>query len=253
MRLSLIGASCIALVAGTAYVLRLPVITVRDIAVEGNESITASQVEHVVREQLQGSYLFLVPRSNIFFIPKGDIIENIASQIKTFKRVGVKRSGLSRIVVVVEERQPFALWCEGTSDTQCFFLDDEGYVYREAPTFGGDVYVRYRGLIEGDPIGQVYAPSMGFRELAAFVESVDELVVLDVVPAEVMARTKDDYILTSKGGSDILFGGKDTLSGAYENLETVLANAAGSVGGTFDDLFEYIDLRFGNKVFYKEK
>ena len=74
---------------------------------------------------------------------------------------------------------------------------------------------------------------------------------LDITPIELHPLDDDDMELYMEDGSKILFARKQRSSEVLGNLKVVLESE------TFKDEdrgdIEYIDLRFGNKVYFKLK
>ncbi|MEK7145371.1 MAG: hypothetical protein AAB808_01350 [Patescibacteria group bacterium] len=72
------------------------------------------------------------------------------------------------------------------------------------------------------------------------------------MPASLIAGV-DEYQIYLKNGGRLIISIADDLSKVLENLETILRSdnlkKALARGGVID----YIDLRYGNKVFYKFK
>jgi len=87
--------------------------------------------------------------------------------------------------------------------TLCYFLDEKGIVYTEAPHFTGNVYFRFFGALhEGDPVGQSFLPENKFRELTFFLASLRES---DIHSVELVLRDDSDYELYLESGVRILF------------------------------------------------
>ena len=95
-----------------------------------------------------------------------------------------------------------------------------------------------------DPIGRRFLDSLAFTKLILFKDAVAGY----GGEAVKFAVTKDgDHIFILNNGSKIIFGADqdfDTLTG---NLDAVSATLPQNAP------IEYIDLRYGNKVFFKEK
>ena len=47
---------------GVWYVTRLPALTLTEVEVKGGETVSHEELKSIVREELRGSYLFLVPK-----------------------------------------------------------------------------------------------------------------------------------------------------------------------------------------------
>ena len=130
----------------------------------------------------------------------------------------------------------------------CFFIDESGYIYNRAPDFSGPVFMRYYGLATGDaPLRSQYLPADTFRAIAIFLTNVRRL---SFEPEAFVLADAYDFELHLKKGPRILFARNSDFATVLENLQSVLD--ADVVKGKINTL-DYIDLRFGNKVYFKEK
>lgn len=247
-------------VAGSVYGLSRSEIIIHNISVSGTEALVSGDIRAVAESELAGKYLFLFPKKNILLYPQGGIEAAILDVYKRVKSVEVSRSGLQEVSIQIEERKPFAAWCrkqkevfeDGVSDDvsnvteSCYFLDDGGYIFAEAPRFTGDVYFRYYGLLEeGSPIGVQYLNKSQFQELSFFLNAAKRLEVHGVS----LSTSDADFELTLEGGAKILFGKDQNFTDVYNNLEAALSSDTFKES-SFSNV-EHIDLRFGNRVFYR--
>src|SRR3990167_7036714 len=61
-------------VGGLTY---LPHLRVVEVSVEGVEGTEAQAVERIVRENLEGRYVFVFPRNNVLIYPRSQIISDL--------------------------------------------------------------------------------------------------------------------------------------------------------------------------------
>lgn len=250
------GAFIVLIVAtlGLAYLSRLPSATIASVRVEGAEVADARAIESRAREELNGSYVFLFPRTNIVLYPKDSIVRSIEGSDTRIKSVSAARSG-NELVVSIVEHTPAYLWCdtlgrnasssEENMDERCFFTNSDGYIFAEAPHFSGTVYVTLRGPLYGegsDPRGKRYLPSEQFSKLTQFLSSLAEQ---KISIRSAFAMGSGDYAVDTGEGSEIRFSITQDSAHLLDNLQSAAAVLSEKKKP------EYIDLRFGNKVFYK--
>ena len=166
----------------------------------------------------------------------------------------------------MSERTEKYTWCGltlpeeaslGTNAQKCYFLDEDGYIFDEAPYFSGEVYFKFYGdvLINADnPLGAHFLKE-NFKQLVFFKN-----VLLDIglKPAELYAGNDGDIeIFLSKGAfaaikPKIMLKADSNFQNAAENLEAALNTEPlqSDLKNKYSSLL-YIDLRFGNKVYYK--
>jgi len=257
-------------IVGVAYGLSRPSVTIKDVAIHGAEVLSPGDIEALVWQELSGHYFFLFPRRSVFIYPRHSAKTTVLDAYERVREIDILREGLQKIVVTVAERQPFATWCRDIveavdvediattteeavgeskgSAEKCYFLDESGYIFAAAPQFTGDVYFRYYGSVEvDDPIGEYYVNEEYFRQLSFFLSALQGL---DVRGTSLRVAGEDYEMRLSEGGS-LLFGRDQDLTNVLNNLETVLLSDIFEEKGLAD--LEYVDLRFGNKVYYKFK
>jgi hypothetical protein len=149
---------------------------------------------------------------------------------------------------------------------KCYFLDDNGVIFSEAPTFSGDAYFKYYGGVMGEtPIGQTYlATTTVFQDVSNFVQSVSQT---SLAPISVSAESDGGFTMQLSSGGKIYFNLSQPLSQTAGNLKALLQNlqisstllgssvptGSASSGSTSISNIDYIDLRFGDKLYYKMK
>jgi len=238
---------------------RVPQLTIQTIEISGNAITTNESLEHLVQSGLSGRYWFLLPRSNIFIYPRRTIIQSVTDRFTRIDEANVSFVNFHTIALEVRERDPLALWCGETynpsqyEEQTCYFLDKEGYIFAKSPNFSGNVFFRYYGHVEGEedesePIGRYFLPPSQFLGYNLFL---DALRVLDVNPITLTRDAASDFSLSFDGGGVLIFGPHQNLNTVLGNLRSVLESDAFKERGIQG--VEYIDLRFGNKVFYKPK
>src|SRR3989344_9554901 len=147
---------------------------IQDIAVSGNEVVTANEIKSTAVHVLSGTYFFLFPKSNILWYPHDELEAAILSSFERLKEVSVSRENLTSISIAVTERNPASLWCRELGNVTCYFLNDEGLVFANAPDFTGNVFFRFYGDIEAsDHIGETYLEERDeFSRASVFIEAL---------------------------------------------------------------------------------
>lgn len=248
-----------------SYLSHLPKVRVTEVELKGGLLVTQKEIEKETLEYMKGSYFWLFPRNNSFLYPQNSLEKNLADKFKRIETIKVSLEGLNKLVVDITERKPVAIWCREnkisvatTTDVakqdkeQCYFIDLFSTIFAEAPNFSGDAYFKYYGLVTKEyPIGEKFiASTTEFVDINNFIEAVKKL---DIKPIYLLGRGENEYSLVLYGGGEIYFDVKKSITLAYNNLETLLKSPELSIGKTGFLPVEYIDLRYGNKLFYKLK
>jgi hypothetical protein len=231
--------------------IQIDTITISGATVLGSESL-----EGQIRRELVGKYLWAFPKTNVFLYPHARIEKSLLETFPRIKTVSLNTLDNHILSVSIVERQPFALWCDTPPTeslvSQCYFLDYDGFVFDHAPQFSGSAYFKYYGFLPFEaPIGSYYLSSTtGFHELSEFVESTERL---GITPLYMSAVDADSFELFVFGGGKILLDTRESLSKVFDRFSALLKtpNLVPKQGGEL--LIEYIDLRFGNKMFFKPR
>jgi hypothetical protein len=230
------------------YVTRLPFATISTITVEGGETVPASLVKSKVERVLRESYLRIIPYRFSYLYPH-DRIVNALHDIDRIKDVEVNRVGRIELVVSYTEYRPYALWCSEGEVPLCFFIDEHGFAYEVAPQLDGGTLVRHIFQGSHNPERGLVIPYDAFVASHAFIDAL--LASLSLRVTHVEYTHESDATFTVHGGGKILMSRERTVEDVLQNLKTILDSDA------FSHLepgnFNYIDLRFGNKVFVNEE
>jgi hypothetical protein len=139
----------------------------------------------------------------------------------------------------------------------CYFINNDGYIFDKAPYFSGDIYFKYYTNIKGDilnPLGlQVLNPER-FHGIVRFMDGVSSL---GFKPSYWVISSDGIYSLYLKPANDnskpkIIFKEDNNLIEILDNLSISMNKKefANEINQKYDVL-SYIDLRFKNKVLYK--
>ncbi len=243
------------ILAGLVYLSRISAFGIHSIAITGNKVVDTEMIRTVVEKEITGNYLWVIPKKNVLLYPRNDIQNKLADQ---FKRIGDVKFYIKNkeLEVSVSERVGIYTWCgekagivESSKTEKCYFLDKEGFIFDEAPFFSGEVYFKFYG-----PAGiGTYFSKDNFKKLAYFK---DALTTIGLKPASLHIYDGDIKIFLSgqgrPSGPYIIFKSNSDFQKLAENLDTALNTEP--LKSNFKNKYsslEYIDLRFGNKVYYK--
>ncbi len=169
------------------------------------------------------------------------------------------------LVVKVSERQPMYVWCgysapapvqPGSVGEQCLYSDETGYLYAPAPTFSGTPYIKlYGGIATGTPAaGAHYLASStpgSFGSSLSFVSAISGVDFFSAAFKPLALIAKDDknrneFEVVTISGARVLFTLDQDIQRSIEAFRRVVTAEKLS-----SQPIDYIDLRYGNKVYYK--
>ena len=241
----------VVVISVSSWFLNRSYLHINKIVVNGNSAVSDSDLEKITEDILSGKYFFLFPRKNTFIYPQEEVEIAILNSFKQIESIDIVRTNFQTLAIEVEEQEPYALWCfvfdEGVLE-DCYFINEDGLIFSKAPNFTGDVFFKFYGdLVGTNPIGEYYFKvNNNFNRVNALVDSIKEL---GLTPIKLIPLRDSDLELYMNNGSKILFSITQSMSEVKDNLKVVLESE------TFknEDLknIDYIDLRFGNKVYFK--
>jgi len=256
----------ISTVGALSYFSSNPKITLNKIVITGNSIINTKDLDSYINNKLKGKYLKLFARSNFLIYPRNKIYNSLVVDFPRIEDLSIKRSGFNIINIKIKERLGSYLYC-GTGlpekkeeiGENCYFVNNDGYIFDRAPYFSGDVYFKFYTEIEGDgtrPLGLQIFPIERFHELVRFTEGVT---TLGFKPVYLVASENETYFLYLKSKSTnpnpkIIFNRENNLETILDNFSVAMKEKefANEINSKYD-ILSYIDLRFKNKVLYKFK
>jgi len=228
------------------YGTRVQSLTLSKVEVYGGQTISHEKVSNLALGELQGEYIGFIPRAFAWLYPQSEITAALSS-IERIHSIEVDRSNGSTLHVTFQEYLPGAFWCKTLLAVECVFIDDSGYAYAPAPNLAGGSLLRFIHTSQAPEIGtQLTSP----EDFLLLNQLTDKLFEKDWFVSHIEIDKVRDAFLHIVGGGEF----KVTLTQGPEvtvsNLNVVLTSEE------FKDVqpgnFQYIDLRFGNKVFVNE-
>ena len=233
----------ILIVGGLAYLSNSDSVKISDINVNDTSFFDKKEIEKIIREELEGRYLLVLGKNNIFLLPKYKIEERVREYNKSIKTVLVNLSGTRSISVNIEEYKPTAVWCQ---DSDCYYLNEDGFIFNKAPLEYDKNLVKFNDWLKGEPVGKNYTDPEIFKKMITLINLVAK------VPLKIVSVNTDDgltFNLHTDVGTRLLYEINDNPEDVANNLNTVLEKDA--INRAQLNNIDYIDLRFGNKVYYK--
>ena len=257
--LVLLGVLAVALVF---YGLRYEGLRIQEVTVETDGSLDTAAIGARVQESLDGSIIGLFPKSSILFLHTTEIERMLHTNFPRIREVDIQRKSFHTLHAVIKERLPAALWCGDVVPTvpkpttastthseagtgRCYLVDNEAYIYAVAPTFSGESFPRYYGsLSQAEPAGQHMIPVAEFQAWQAFHADMQEH---ERPLAALLFVDERDVEIYLTNGLRIFIPRTLNKQESLQRLLTTLDSDAIDTTRAID----YLDLRFGTKVFIK--
>jgi cell division septal protein FtsQ len=234
------------------WIIRHPSLQIKEFEISELKYTDRSNFQNIVENHISGNYLFFLPKSSYFFISEKEILDSLTKSIKSVKNIEMKVEDFNKIIFKVEEFIPVAIWCveqEKLDKDECFLMNENGVVYAEEPIDHILPLPRFFGVLNSDnPIGQMYLNENTFRNLLSLVEKLKSI---NIHVPKISTSDSITFSLYSLEGPRLVFNINDDIGAIFSNLDTVIK--AESLDGAQWKNIDYIDLRFGNKVYYTIK
>ncbi|MBI2673675.1 MAG: hypothetical protein HYX23_00080 [Candidatus Zambryskibacteria bacterium] len=229
------------------YLSRLEKFLITAVMITGENVADREEMTQAVQSLIDNHYLWMIPRANAFIYPRRAIKQSLIEKFPRLRSVDLNLDKFQTLVINVEERMPFALYC---IEDECFFVDKGGFIFAPAPSFSNGVYFVYSTEEPiGNPIGKQLIPAENFESLLGFIKI---LPTLNLQPTA-MKITADDYNLLLPNGGQLIWRRGDDPVLLHSNLEAFLSDDSIKAQKDFLKKVLYLDLRTTNKVFYKFK
>jgi len=224
------------------------------VAVTGGSAQSAA-VQAFVEKRLAESATGFISGRNIFLFRYESLGSEIVANFPQIKDATIARDTTlgNGLVVTLIERSAYALWCGASGN--CYVVDDEGVVF--APGAGVSTstlptpYIFTGALSTSsvamhDPYGGVFAGEhfVGIQTLLSDLKNTG------VMPLGANLETDTDFQVPLREGYYLKASYGEDPENIAKNLSLVL-NSDALKGKAM--LLEYVDLRFGNRVYYKFK
>lgn len=224
-------------------------LSVQAVEIAGTKDVSPRAVRAYVETQLFNGARPFLSRSNMFLYPKNDISHAVVGYFPRVKTASVSRQSMlaQAITITIEEREPHATWCASAGD--CYLMDETGYIFAAVKVEDAASYVRYTGelpKISDSPVGQTFRQ----KHIGTLADLVEMLKTEGFATVSIDVQGGEDFSVHIADSFDIRASFKNEPPDIVKNLQLVLSS---------DELrmeknpIEYIDLRFGNRVYYKLK
>lgn len=230
------------------FVFRAPFLHIKEVNVEGNEIIDAESIKVLVEGVLSQNYVYIIPKKNRLVYPKNVIEQKIRKEIGRVENIDLNVDGHT-LKIKIGERGSYALWCREESD--CYFIDKFGLIFSKSPVFSRGIYKIFSGVItDEDPLHKQFLEPEMISEIDKITDFLESQ---GWQTTNVVVTTVRDVLLIQEGGPRIKIDITKPSEETLKILKTLLdSNEFKKMASNIKQI-DYIDMRFGSKVFFKPK
>lgn len=240
-----------------SYISRLDNLNIKEIEIVGNKITETEILKTAIEQQIAGKYWWFFPKTNILYYPQNTIKNELQNKFKRLKDINLSIKDNKILEIVLTERVAKYTWCgvESLENQKCYFLDEDGYVFDEAPYFSGDIYFKFYGLLDtANPLGS-YFSKQNFKQLISFKDILVDM-KLKIAALNIINNEDAEMILSKEASAatepKIIFKMNADFQHIAENLQATLNTEP--LKSKYKNKYralQYIDLRFDNKVYDK--
>lgn len=254
------GALVFAFAYGIYWFFNYQKLHIQSLRIHGAEAVAASDIERVVREYMSERVWGLFPRSNYALFSSDEASGRITKAFLRVSEAHIEKTFPDLADVTIRERMPWGIVCNGTASVrisssmiesdqgpECIYVDQSGFAYEHSPVLFGALTKKIFLGDENAAVGGHAVPDERLRMYDDFKDHFSRF----ALPITAMAMTKENprdvhmyvgdwYVLVDRDSR-----AEDVARVLRPLLEQELSGKMSRI--------DYIDLRFGNKVFYRLK
>lgn len=237
----------LAVLGGVLYGFSRPEFRITEVEVIGSKRVSEDLVREKVQQELVRTFLGFIPKSHSLLYPKTSIQDALVKEFPAFSRVSLSLRNLSTLRVFVYEREPLALWCDPKEE--CFLIDETGFIFAPADFGTEHMYYRIEGGVGTETLRDVAISKEKLSKLLSFLKRLEDV---NLQPETVLQKEQGELEVLLHGGTRLLLR-EDGYEKAFISLETLISQHALPVKGSGDLSAAYVDLRYGNKIYFKPR
>ncbi|MFA5023151.1 MAG: hypothetical protein WC385_03500 [Candidatus Paceibacterota bacterium] len=263
------------IVGGFLLLLNLNFLRLTTFSISGQTSLDLVALKQTIKGNLDGSCLGIVPNNSVFFFSKTKLATLLKQKFPGLQAVEIDSPNLNTLIVKVSDRESKVLWCNVVNGKICFYLNDEGQVYQEAPNFSESIIMEFDsgGIIKKLPTKAIDPKDLSRAKdflnflkpalvdwprrsldgggLASSTASykLDHINVLPLKDFEAIIVSS----INPNNSWKLLFNTGATADQLITNFNTLIKDPTLTKNWPAGTSLDYLDLRFENKAFYKFK
>ncbi|OHA58562.1 MAG: hypothetical protein A2571_02215 [Candidatus Vogelbacteria bacterium RIFOXYD1_FULL_44_32] len=249
-------------IAALVWLMRHPSLQIKEIIITGNQKVETTDIRRAVEANLTGSYFYIFPKNNFLLYPQAEIRRQISRISGYIYDADIGVSNFHTLNIKISERQAKYIWCgDSASTSSCYLADQTGLIFSSAPGISKNIMFTIYSPLPTNPQGKKPLTTAGFAKLDEAVGALPA--ILDFVGLKrsdvgaVRVSGDNDYFfiiedIASRGPEEweLRFKAESQLSAIASYLKALWQSAEFQAERS-NSALDYVDLRFGKKVYYK--
>ena len=217
-------------------ILYVPFFAIRGIEVQGARHTDTVALEQDVRPLIEAYRYLVLPNNHILIYQKRKIEKFILQTYPSVETVDVHIDTSRKLIVRIKDRKPLGVWCGDV----CYLYDTSGVIFKKSFAYTGALFVSWRD-VEKKQVALLEQVSC--KDLCTDVVFMNFLKNYRIEKAVIGEQqlelvSADGYVIKSE----------ISASSTMSRIQRIVESDPELLKG-----IEYVDVRFQNKVFYKER
>jgi|GEM_PF-3051316 len=243
---------------------QVPFFRINDIEIEGGETIADEEAIAIIDELVDENFIPLIPKRHHIFFPrkkvKDALYENF-SRVESIELIMLEKS----VRVEMFERAPNFVVCRDAALRNCWYGDDMGGIFQEAPSYTPGVYLQFvdENLNPGSlPYDWIESDELAlYQDFRKRIQENDtDIEVIDISDDILTSYAIDSLFGVRVPDESRIFTRKYSVTEgdeAHEELFTILELVRNKHEAFVERLvknaddFEYLDISVPDKVYFK--
>lgn len=251
-----------AFAGGIIYLFRLSQWQITDIKIGGTKVLTEEEIREHAGKVLEGNYFFVFPKRSILLAPQNTILGQLKQSFPRIGTISITKKYPRTLIISLQERELWGIFCVQSADQRglnassadlrgneddCVYIDKTGFAFERAPTSVGSLIKKIK-IDEAKLVLASYAVESDLmNDILRLSGRVEDQIKSSVVSYELFSQIPREVRMTVAEGFTLYLNRDDDIENALRVLKLVLDEEIKDRRSELD----YVDLRFGNKVFYK--
>ena len=226
-----------------------PYFFIKKVEINGLDNIDRGEVEEIINNQLSQKRCLVLSQENIFVLDKNEITRQLYEKYNLVS-LNVNKELPDILRVEVGEKDPLIIWKTGE---RFFEVDDQGIIIRELSSNELNKISEQNLPIIHDKDNRdakinsnVVSPKMAHFAIN-FKKMISDRSDIKISHFRVSEDLRNELRAVTDAGWEIYLLAEDNLDQQVEKLFLFLKNKKVEIG----DNLEYVDLRFGDRIYYK--
>lgn len=231
------------------YLIRMDSLRIDQLELHGLSLLPATAIESELRKAIGGTTWGFLPRDHFLLVSNEAIEHRLRDKFPQIRKIDVSKRFPDRLIAKIEERMLWGVYClrekRESAPHSCFYLDTTGTAYDALAYFEGFLLPVVYGVLPAT-LGTEALPKTTLEFFDSAKQALQPLQA-NLLSLALSSSTPQDVRLNLAEGWYLWVTPSRPITEWLDILNTVLEKEIGSKRAEL----EYIDLRFGNKVFYK--